>query len=102
QSGAVPFPRLDQRTGKPLLNQLGQMMFVQAQSDLDMETLQQIADRTGGRFFHARNIRELENVYAEIDELEKTEIDVRAAALYRDRFIIPLALCLALYLLDWT
>ncbi len=102
QQGAAPFPRLDQRTGKPLLNQLGQMMFVQAQSDLDMETLQQIADRTGGRFFHARNIRELENVYAEIDELEKTEIDVRAAALYRDRFIIPLALCLALYLLDWT
>jgi Ca-activated chloride channel homolog len=39
--------------------------------DLDVETLQQIADTTGGRFFRARTPRELEAVYAEIDSLER-------------------------------
>ncbi|HME71028.1 MAG TPA: VWA domain-containing protein [Myxococcota bacterium] len=39
--------------------------------DLDVETLQQIADTTGGRFFRARTPRELEAVYTEIDSLER-------------------------------
>jgi Ca-activated chloride channel family protein len=39
--------------------------------DLDVETLQQIADTTGGRFFRARTPRELEAVYREIDSLER-------------------------------
>jgi Ca-activated chloride channel family protein len=39
--------------------------------DLDVETLQQIADTTGGRFFRARTPRELEAVYSEIDSVER-------------------------------
>ena len=41
--------------------------------DLDVQTLQQIADTTGGRFFRARTPRELEAVYREIDALERVE-----------------------------
>jgi Ca-activated chloride channel family protein len=39
--------------------------------DLDAQTLQQIADTTGGRFFRARTPDELEAVYREIDSLER-------------------------------
>ena len=77
------------------------MSFFQVPPDLDLETLQKVADRTDGRFFHARNTEELERIYAEIDELEKTNIDLQATALYRDQFAWPLGLCLLIYLLDW-
>jgi Ca-activated chloride channel homolog len=102
QDDPAPFPRLDQRTGKPLRDRTGRMAFVQVPPDLDLEMLQAVADRTGGRFFHARNIRELENVYSEIDAIERTEVNLQAAALYRDRFALPLGVCLFFYLLDWV
>lgn len=100
QQEPAPFPRLDRR-GQPLRDRHGRMLFTRAASDLDLEMLQAIADRTGGRFFHARNTDELENVYAEIDELEKTEVEVHASILYRDWFHLPLGIALFLYLLDW-
>jgi Ca-activated chloride channel family protein len=42
--------------------------------EIDEETLQQIATRTDGRYFHARDAEGLEQVYREIDRLERTEI----------------------------
>ena len=38
--------------------------------DLDEDTLRAIADRTGGRYFRARDTTELEQIYALLDELE--------------------------------
>lgn len=43
--------------------------------ELDEETLQTIADLTGGRYFRARNHDELESIYAEMDILEPIEQD---------------------------
>ena len=43
---------------------------------LDSELLKEIADRTGGKYFQATNNKALGNVYQEIDELEKTRIQV--------------------------
>lgn len=42
-------------------------------TDLDEVTLQNIADKTGGRYFRARNPEELQNIYAELDRLEAIE-----------------------------
>jgi len=39
--------------------------------DLDLETLQRIADASGGRLFPARSSRDLARVYAEIDAAER-------------------------------
>lgn len=38
--------------------------------DLDEATLKKIAELTGGRYFRARNTKELDNIYAMLDELE--------------------------------
>lgn len=43
--------------------------------DLDEETLQKIADLTGGHYFRARDSQELEQIYDLIDQLEPTEKD---------------------------
>jgi Ca-activated chloride channel homolog len=39
---------------------------------IDEETLQRIAEATGGRYFRATDTASLEAIYAEIDQLEKT------------------------------
>ncbi|MEI9866168.1 MAG: VWA domain-containing protein [Limisphaerales bacterium] len=41
--------------------------------DVDEETLQKIADETGGKYYRADNAERFKQIYAEIDKLEKTE-----------------------------
>jgi len=45
-------------------------------SDVDEDTLRDIAERTGGRYFRARSASDLSEVYARIDELEPTTAEV--------------------------
>ncbi len=41
----------------------------------DEQTLIAIADKTGGKYFHATDDRSLEKIYEEIDQLEKTKTE---------------------------
>ncbi len=43
---------------------------------IDEPLLNQIADMTGGKYFRATNKKKLEDIYSEIDKLEKSKIDV--------------------------
>ena len=43
--------------------------------DLDEKTLTAIAEKTGGRYFRARNTKELDQIYQLLDELEPVEKD---------------------------
>ena len=45
-------------------------------SALDVKQLTQIAEMTGGRFFHATDDRSLEKIYQDIDKLERTKVEV--------------------------
>ncbi len=42
--------------------------------DLDVETLQAIAQTTGGKFYHATDSQALQEIYDQIAQLEKTQI----------------------------
>jgi Ca-activated chloride channel family protein len=65
---------------------------------LDFSDLRSIAETTGGQFFQPKSDADLAEVYARIDELEKTELeDPRYRTV--DRFEWPLALGLLLMLL---
>ena len=46
-------------------------------SEFDENTLKQIADKTGGRYFRATNNTRLREIYQEIDQMEKTKINVK-------------------------
>lgn len=68
-------------------------------ADLDEDALIAIASQTGGRYFRARNVQELEGIYAELDRLEPIE---QAAESFRPTISLfhwPLAMALALSLL---
>jgi len=54
--------------------------------DVDEKTLQKIAEMTDGRYFRATNNRALKEIYQEIDQLEKTRIEVKAYRSYTELF----------------
>ena len=64
--------------------------------DLDERTLQALADSSGGRYFRARGTRELERIYALLDELEPIARDEELLRPVRELFHLPLGLALAL------
>lgn len=76
------------------------------QADLDEALLRDIADLTGGRYFHAEDQEGLEAAMKAIDALEKVEIEQTVYTDYRDLFPPLLTvgglLLLAAYLLEHT
>ena len=43
--------------------------------NIDEETLTQVAEKTGGKYFRATSSESLEKIYEEIDMLEKTNVE---------------------------
>jgi Ca-activated chloride channel family protein len=66
---------------------------------MDEDTLQQIADVTGGGYFRATNTRALEEISKRITELEKTESETRTVFLPEPLYRWPLAVALISLLL---
>ncbi|WGL17282.1 VWA domain-containing protein [Microbulbifer bruguierae] len=64
--------------------------------DLDSETLQAIADETGGRYFRAHNPQELANIYTELDRLEPVEQEAETYRPLKSLYIWPLGVALLL------
>lgn len=55
-------------------------------ADLDEKTLMGIADMTGGKYYRATDNKKLKAIYKEIDQLERTRIEVTAYKRYSERF----------------
>lgn len=53
----------------------GSFRFAMAPVELDEELMKQIAAATGGKYYRATNNTKLQEIYDEIDQLEKTEIE---------------------------
>ncbi|MFH1373016.1 MAG: VWA domain-containing protein [bacterium] len=77
KSGNAMFPYQDPIFGK---------RYVYQPTKIDEPTLQEIAKRTGGKYFRARSGKELEEIYSIIDNLEKTEIEIASHVQYRELF----------------
>lgn len=60
-------------------------------ADLDEETLSNIAGKTGGRYFRARNPEELEEIYKLLDELEPVEVEQQVFRPIEEKFYWPLS-----------
>jgi len=69
---------------------------VNPSADLDEKTLQAIADKTGGRYFRARNTEELNQIYAILDQLEPVEKDKQFFRPKSELFYWPLSVSMIL------
>ena len=70
----------------------GQQIIQHVEVNVDEETLGQIAEITGGKFFRATDNSSLKQIYDEINELERTEIEVKEYNNYHELYnyaIIP-------------
>jgi Ca-activated chloride channel homolog len=68
--------------------------------DIDEDTLQKIAQMTGGKYYRADNSEHFQAIYAEIDKLEKTEKEVKKYSHHRELFAWAIMPGLALVLLE--
>ena len=75
--------------------------FAQGGEQVDEHTLRQVAQMTGGRFFHARDTAELAGIYAELDRLEPIEISAEPVRPRLERYHWPLGAALLLGLAAW-
>lgn len=86
--GTAPYPTTDM---------FGNKVTRQVPVKIDEETLQSIADITGGKYFRATSNNKLANIYEEIDALEKSKIEVKEFSRKQEEFM-PFALAAALLL----
>jgi Ca-activated chloride channel homolog len=62
---------------------------------IDEKLLTQIANETGGKYFRAKDNESLSSIYKEIDQLEKTRIEITTLKRYSEQFF-PFALAAAI------
>lgn len=64
----------------------GQYIFGLARVEIDEDLLTEISDMTGGKYYRATTAESLEAIYAQIDMLEKTEIEVNTFKRYSEEY----------------
>lgn len=68
--------------------------------DLDEKTLTGVADMTGGKYYRATDNKKLKAIYKEIDQLERTRIEVTAYKRYSEKYYTWLFLGLLALLVE--
>lgn len=71
----------------PFKTQFG-TQYQNVEVQIDEKILKEIASITGGKYFRATNSKSLESIYKEIDELEKTKIDVAYFTKKNEEYLI--------------
>lgn len=84
----------------PVINMFGRIEYQPQPVVIDEATLKQIASTTGGKYFRATGNKVLSEIFAEIDKLEKTELDVRHFSHTEDCYLPWALAALGLLLLE--
>lgn len=84
----------------PVPDPLGGTRYANMQVDIDEPTLREVARLTGGRYFRATDAESLAAIYAEIDELERTEIEIENFTQFGEEFPLPLGLGFLLLIVE--
>ena len=79
------FPMTNPRTGQVQYKRAGNL-------PLDEDVLREMAQITGGRYFRARDLASLKEIYDSIDELERSEIHQQQYMQYEDMAVEPVRL----------
>ncbi len=90
QDGEVPFV-VDTPFGKKAIKQ---------NVTIDEETLIEIAEKTGAKYYRAQSTEELTAIYNEINKLEKTEVEIKEYTNYKDIYEYFLWTAFALFILE--
>ncbi|OWK73576.1 VWA domain-containing protein [Flavobacteriaceae bacterium JJC] len=78
----------------------GELVFTEAEVKIDEPVLREIAQTTGGKYFRATSTQSLEDVYNEINQLEKTELVSTKLYNYQEYFRMFLWIALGVLIFD--
>ncbi|MDR0534094.1 MAG: VWA domain-containing protein [Verrucomicrobiales bacterium] len=84
----------------PATDQFGRKVTVPMQVDIDEDTLQKIAQETGGKYYRATDTDSLKGIYAEINQMETTVHVTKKFENYRELFHWAILPALAVLLLE--
>ena len=90
--GTAPYPAVDM---------FGNITFVQQKVEIDEKTLQAMAEMTGGKYFRATDNEKLKAIYDEINQLEKSKVEVFEHVAYHEQFLGWVLGALALLLVEF-
>jgi Ca-activated chloride channel family protein len=79
----------------------GKLQYGLTKVEIDEALLKTIAKNTGGLYFRATDNKKLEEIYSEINKLEKTEVEEFKYYNYNEKFRPLILLALALILIEW-
>ena len=84
-NGVAPFPRMD-GSGNVITDAFGRVEYENMLVEFDEKTLSDVATVAGGHFFRADSSQALEDIYAQINTLEKSTVKLNKYREYRDLF----------------
>jgi Ca-activated chloride channel family protein len=93
-------PKFDPATGQFILDANGNVIPSLLLQPANYSVLGKMAALSGGHFYRATNQRELQNIYNQIDRLEKSEVKLRRFATYEPLFHWPLLAALGLLAIE--
>ena len=85
----------------PVVDMFGNVSYQMMPVEIDEKTLEEIASRTGGRYFRATDKEKLHHIYDEINELEKSKVEITDLTLYHENWLMLLVAALALLLVEF-
>jgi Ca-activated chloride channel homolog len=93
-------PKFDPSTGKLVLAPDGSVINALTLQPANYEVLGRMAALSNAKFYRATNRRELQQIYEDIDRLEKTEVKLRRFTTYRPLFQWPLLAALGVFAIE--
>ena len=90
--GMAPYPAIDM---------FGNLTFVNQKVEIDEKTLRSIARMTGGEYFRATDKAKLKAIYDQINQLEKSKVEVTEHVTYHEQFLLWALAGLGLLVLEF-
>ena len=84
----------------PFQDVFGRTVIQKVPVEIDEPTLQEIADMTNGNYFRATNNEKLRQIYAEVDQLEKSKIDVKEFSRKQEEYRLYAGIAILLLLVE--
>ena len=70
----------------PMQDVFGRKVYQNVKVDVDVDTLKKIAEATNAKFYRATDTKTLEEIFDQIDKLEKSTVEMKQYKQYRDLF----------------
>ncbi|HKP04488.1 MAG TPA: VWA domain-containing protein [Chthoniobacterales bacterium] len=85
-NGVAPTPVFNPQNGKPMTDMFGNVVYQNQRVHFNEAGLKEVSRIADGQFFRATDTKSLEQIFGDIDKLEKTTVSVKKYQQYNDLF----------------